>query len=106
MTDIPQEVREAAWPIMKHLFVQTGESESHWRDAAMRGDWDDHYIYKTLYAMFLAGKRAGLVEGMERAAEIADEWCADCSSIETDWDDGYYQASAGLAQAIRSENDG
>ena len=93
MTDIPQEVREAAARIA---------AVSELRPVLLSGEYDDHLYIEVCHAMFLAGKRAG----MERAAEIADEWCADCSSIETNWDDGYYQASAGLAQAIRSENDG
>ena len=94
MADIPQEARDSLGGTVSSRVV---------------GPMTDHERFITAVAYdsgYQAGLKAGKRAGMERAAEIADEWCADCSSIETNWDDGYYQASAGLAQAIRSENDG
>ena len=84
MTDIPQEVREAAANYARFTHTLTTTE----RLAVREGRMDKLPLVKTLHAMFLAGKRAG----MERAAEIADERCIDHPYA--------------IAQAIRSENDG
>lgn len=77
MTDIPQEVREAAARLA---------AVSELRPLLLSGDADDHLYIEVCNAMFLAGKRAG----MERAAQIADR----------------YNLAETAAYEIRSENDG
>lgn len=88
MTDIPQEVREAARKLTHGPFCNAFGPTPMGCSCGL----DD-----ALHAMFLAGKRTGRVEGMERAAEIATNiYCDD------DWLDRDDAANA-IAQAIRSE---
>lgn len=96
MTDIPQEVREAARAEWKHL-----------RD----GTFSEAMAVEHLAQLMLAERRAG----MERAAEIAEALKHDAeSSIASCRPDGLasaalkgnVSAARAIAQAIRSENDG
>lgn len=117
MTDIPQEVREAA----KRVFI---EALTAYNTALVLTDREPikaglkeaaAVVSQSNHAMFLAGKRAGRVEGMERAAEIAEAIKREAEgSIVSCHPDGLasaalkgnVSAARHIAQAIRSENDG
>lgn len=121
MTDIPQEVREAA----KWRHGPTCGSHAFADRACTCG------AEAEFHAMFLAGKRAGAEEekrhqdfvtatayecghkaGMERAAEIADDHATNAWAIgqregQNDvCSSGRNHGARAIAQAIRSENDG
>lgn len=100
MTDIPQEVREAADVV---LDIQRALGGGVWH--RVNGAWNLFFnrtgavdvLAQCDAEMFLAGKRAGL----ERAAEIAEsstkDWLGDNCCIDHSHD---------IAQAIRSEANG
>lgn len=92
MTDIPQEVREAA-----AAFVERAGAAYY--ELIRKGQGDHLLITQAFHAMFLAGKRAGM--------ELAATWLREQDGC-GEWTEAaeLFEQEFAIAQAIRSENDG